>query len=103
MSDQPIKILAGVPVSAEEQAAFGVARMTPPLGAVKMPCHRCGNPTWMGVRQVAMAKSDPTAVVTCPRCVFAITEGIKPKIRHLGGESGQYVMKDGKVFAPKNN
>lgn len=102
MSDE-IKILAGVPVDDDELKSLGVVRMSPAFGSVKMPCHLCGRLTWIGLRQQAMAKADPLARVTCQRCVFILHGGRTPKIKHLGGEGGSYVMKDGTVFAPKSD
>lgn len=105
MKDYEFAILAGLPVNPAAQKRLGLKFAEPPPRSLKFPCHLCGQDTWMGPRQQVMLKTDATARATCFNCSVTIMRNNtnQADIKHLGGNSGDYVMKDGQSLQPQNN
>lgn len=103
--DPNFKLCAGLPVSLDEQKKLGLASATPPPHAVKLPCHRCGQATWIGQRQQALLSSDPLAQVACFRCAVILqTSSPAPvAVAHLGGPSGTFHLSTGECIPPADN
>lgn len=75
-----INILAGPPVSVEEQIRIGLKDYQPKEGAVTVPCDLCHEELWLGARQLTMrVESKKPMPVVCFGCAKKIdnVEGVK--------------------------
>ena len=104
--DDPIPILVGMPVNEKSLHKIGILKYVPSLGAIPVPCDRCAQPAWIGLKQQARKRAQVKIEFICANCLAAdlkaahITDPAEVTVQSCGGKSGTIFMATGAAFLP---